>query len=836
MAKNSGKISKVTQSEPISSNGKSNAKSNGRLNGKTVQVLEKAKKWNAEEVIRDYRIAYQSRQASLLGRREVLSGKAKFGIFGDGKEVPQLAMAKAFQKGDIRSGYYRDQTFMFALDISNVKEFFAQMYAHADVIAEPSSAGRSMNGHFGTRSLNPDGSWKNMMQQYNSSSDVSPTGSQMPRLVGLAYASRLYRELKELKDLTQFSNNGNEIAFGTIGNASAAEGMFWEAVNAIGVLKSPAVISVWDDGYGISVSNEIQMTKNSVSEVLSGFQRKPGTKDGYDIHVVKAWDYPALVDTYKRAAETARTEHVPQLIHVIEVTQPQGHSTSGSHERYKSKERLQWEADFDAIARMREWMISEKLATAEQLDEFEKEDIALVRSWKEEAWQAYLQPIITEIHTVSHMLTEVANASVNSAEIHKINQELCSIREPFRKDYMSAIHKVLLITRNEAIPSKNQLVAWKIAQEATGAERYSSYLYSESKESALKGEVIPATYNEDSPMINGSEVMNACFDAALIRDPRVIAFGEDVGKIGDVNQGFAGLQAKHGDLRVSDTGIREVTIMGQAIGMAMRGLRPIVEIQYLDYLLYPLQIMSDDLATVQWRTKGGQKAPVIIRTRGHRLEGVWHSGSPMAGIINLVRGIHVCVPRNMTQAAGFYNLLLKADEPALIVEVLNGYRLKEKLPSNVGEYTVPLGVPEVIREGTDITVVTYGATCKTALDAADALAKTGISAEVIDVQTLLPFDIHGKIVESLKKTNRIVFVDEDVPGGTTAYMMREVLEMQNGYKYLDSAPRSLSAKEHRPAYGTDGNYFSKPEMEHIFECVYDVMNEANPTKFPVFYR
>lgn len=828
MAKNSGKTSKLTLEEQISTNGKSN--------GKVVQSIETKHKWNAEEVVRDYRIAFQSRQASLLGRREVLSGKAKFGIFGDGKEVPQLAMAKAFQKGDFRSGYYRDQTFMFALGISNVKEFFAQMYAHADVEAEPSSAGRSMNGHFGTRSLNPDGSWKNLMEQYNSSADVSPTGSQMPRLVGLAYASRLYRELDNLKELTEFSNKGNEVAFGTIGNASAAEGMFWEAVNAIGVLKSPAVISIWDDGYGISVSNEIQMTKNNVSEVLSGFQRKPGTNDGYDIHVVKAWDYAALMEVYELATETARREHVPQLIHVIEVTQPQGHSTSGSHERYKSKERLQWEADFDAIARMRQWMITEKITTAEQLDELEKEDIALVRSWKDEAWQAYLQPIISEIHSVSQMLSVVAESSQYSAEIHRINQELCSIREPFRKDYISAIHRVLLITRNEQIAAKQQLVDWKIIQEKIGAERYSSYLYSEADSSALKVNVIPPKYESESPLLNGSEVMNACFDAALTRDPRVIAFGEDVGKIGDVNQGFAGLQAKHGDLRVTDTGIREVTIMGQAIGMAMRGLRPIVEIQYLDYLLYPLQIMSDDLATVQWRTKGGQKAPVIIRTRGHRLEGVWHSGSPMAGIINLIRGIHVCVPRNMTQAAGFYNLLLKADEPALIVEVLNGYRLKEKLPSNIGEFTVPLGVPEILREGTDITVVTYGATCKIALDAAETLAKVGVSVEVIDVQTLLPFDIQGKIVDSLRKTNRIVFVDEDVPGGTTAYMMREVLEVQEGYKFLDSAPRTLAAKQHRPAYGTDGNYFSKPEMEHLFECVYDVMHEVNPKLFPIFYK
>lgn len=830
MAKTAKTIKKINDLDVIKQN------SNGKSNGKSSNSLVKTKKWNSDEVIQDYRIAFQSRQASLLGRREVLSGKAKFGIFGDGKEVPQLAMAKAFRKGDFRSGYYRDQTFMFALGMSNIKEFFAQMYAHADVEAEPSSAGRSMNGHFGTRSLNSDGSWKNLMEQYNSSADVSPTASQMPRLVGLAYASRLYRELDELKNLTEFSNNGNEVAFGTIGNASAAEGMFWEAVNAIGVLKSPAVISVWDDGYGISVSNEFQMTKNSVSEVLKGFQREPGTKDGYDIHVVKGWDYPALVEVYQRATETARLEHVPQLIHVIEVTQPQGHSTSGSHERYKSQERLQWEADFDAINRMREWMIAEKIATTEQLEHLEQEDISLVRSWKDEAWKNYLQPILDEIQTVSLYLTQIAHGSVYASEIQAINQELCSIREPFRKDYLSLIHKVLLLTRNEDIPAKLQLIEWRNAQEMIGKERYNSYLYSESKQSAINFDEIPAQYSEDSPLINGSEIMNACFDVALQHESRIIAFGEDVGQIGDVNQGFAGLQAKHGALRVSDTGIREVTIMGQAIGMAMRGLRPIVEIQYLDYLLYPLQIMSDDLATLQWRTKGGQKAPVIIRTRGHRLEGVWHSGSPMAGIINLIRGIHVCVPRNMTQAAGFYNLLLKADEPALIVEVLNGYRLKEKLPINIGEFTVPLGVPEIIREGSDVTLVTYGASCKIALDASETLASTGISVEVIDVQTLLPFDINGKIVESLRKTNRIIFLDEDVPGGTTAFMMREVLEVQNGYKFLDSEPRTLTAKAHRPAYGTDGNYFSKPEMEHVFECVYDMMNEVNPKKYPVFYR
>jgi pyruvate/2-oxoglutarate/acetoin dehydrogenase E1 component/TPP-dependent pyruvate/acetoin dehydrogenase alpha subunit len=797
---------------------------------------KKQSPWNRVEVLRDYRIASQSRQASLLGRREVLTGKAKFGIFGDGKEVAQLAMARAFRMGDFRSGYYRDQTFMFALEMSDVQKFFAQLYAHTDVEAEPSSAGRSMNGHFATRSLNPDGTWKILTEQYNSSADISPTGSQMPRLVGLGYASKLYREVEELRQFTQFSRNGNEAAFGTIGNASSAEGMFWEAINAIGVLGAPVVMSIWDDGYGISVPNKYQITKENLGEVLSGFQRAPGTKSGYDIHVVRGWDYPALVETYRLAAETARREHVPQLIHVIEVTQPQGHSTSGSHERYKSKERMEWETEFDGLKRMREWMIAEGLATAAELDEYEKEDVELVRGWKEAAWNAYIAPIREEIAHAAEIMDALAAASAAAAEVQAIRNELTGIREPFRRDTMAAIHKALLAVRTENLPQKQDLIALKSAINSRCQEFYGSNLHSETAEAARNVPVVAPVYAPDAPMVNGSEVMNACFDAALARDPRVLAFGEDLGQLGDVNQGFIGLQNKYGELRVADVGIREVTILGQAIGLAMRGLRPVAEIQYLDYLLYPLQIMSDDLATVQWRTKGGQKAPVIIRTRGHRLEGVWHAGSPMAGVINLVRGIHVCVPRNMTQAAGFYNLLLRSDEPALIVEVLNGYRLKEKLPANVGEFTVPLGVPEILRAGNDVTLVTYGACCRVALDSAVMLAKTGISVEVIDVQTLLPFDTERAIVRSLQKTNRIVFLDEDVPGGTTAYMMQQVIERQGGYKYLDAEPRTLSAKPHRPAYGTDGNYWSKPEAEHIFECVYDLMHESNPRQFPVFYR
>ena len=791
-----------------------------------------------EDLIKDLTLAIESRQASLLGRREVLSGKAKFGIFGDGKELPQLAWARAFQKGDFRSGYYRDQTFMFALGISSVKEFFAQLYAIPDPALEPASAGRSMNGHFATRSLNADGSWLNLKDQYNSSADISPTGSQMPRLVGLAYASRLYRSIDVLKHDNPFSNEGNEVAWGTIGNASAAEGMFWESVNAIGVLKSPAVISIWDDGYGISVPNEFQMTKSNVGELLSGFQRKPGSKDGYDVHTVKAWDYPALLEVYRKASHTARTEHVPQIIHVIEVTQPQGHSTSGSHERYKSKERLQWEQDFDGIARMKQWLLKEGVISELEIDNIEQEATARVKSWRDEAWKAYQEPILKDLQVagehIQSIITE-CNDSRISNELHLLLATLQGVREPFRRDIMGIVHKVLLATAGLALPSRNALIDWKSSLNELQHERYSSHLFSESAESAYGITHIPAQYDTQPTLVNGSEIMNACFDFHLNHDHRIVAFGEDVGQLGDVNQGFSGLQAKYGALRVSDTGIREATILGQGIGLAMRGLKPIIEIQYLDYLLYALQLMSDDLATVQWRTKGGQKAPAIIRTRGHRLEGVWHSGSPMAGIINLVRGIHVCVPRNMTQAAGMYSTLLQSDEPGLIVEVLNGYRLKEAMPSNMGEYTVPLGIPEILREGSDITLVTYGACCRIALEASEQLSSLGINVEVIDVQTLLPFDRSGSIVNSLKKTNRILFYDEDVPGGTTAYMMQEVLEKQNGFMHLDSKPVTLASKEHRPAYGTDGNFWSKAEAEHVVEAVYAIMHESNPGKYPQIF-
>lgn len=810
------------------------ANSNGKLTKVEALVLP------AEQIIRDYRIAYQSRQVSLLSRKEVMGGKAKFGIFGDGKEVPQVALAHAFRKGDFRSGYYRDQTLMFALGNCSILEYFAQLYAHAEIEAEPNSGGRGMNAHFATRSLHADGSWKNLMEMYNSSADVSPTGSQMPRLVGLGYASRLYRELEALKQFPQFSRNGDEIAFGTIGNASCAEGMFWEAVNAIGVLRAPVLLSIWDDEYGISVHNDYQVTKGNLSELLSGFQRPAKERDdgraGFELYQVKAWDYAALVETYLKAAEKVRAEHVPAIVHVIEVTQPQGHSTSGSHERYKTKARLDWEQEFDCLKQMREWIIAKGLATAQQLEEFEQEDFKLVADFRDQAWQAYSAPILHERREVARMIAELAEASAHKDELLHVKNKVLALAHPYRRELQAYLHEALFLSRAEVSPAKATALKWKNDYDATNRARYGEHLYNETASSALRVPEIKAVYSESSASLNGFEIVNACFDAALSREPRLVAFGEDLGRLGDVNQGFKGLQEKYGELRVSDTGIRECTILGQALGMAMRGLRPLAEIQYLDYILYALQIMSDDLATVQWRTRGGQRAPVIIRTRGHRLEGVWHSGSPMAGLIHLVRGMHVLVPRNLTQAAGFYNTLLQAEDPAVVVEVLNGYRLKERLPDNIATFTVPLGVPEILRAGSDVTVVTYGACCRLVLEAAEKLRQVGIEAEVIDVQSLLPFDVRGVIVESLKKTSRIVFVDEDVPGGTTAYMLQEVLEKQNGYRWLDSAPRTLPGKPHRPAYGSDGDYWSKPNVEQIFEAVYELMHEAAPERWPVFYR
>jgi pyruvate/2-oxoglutarate/acetoin dehydrogenase E1 component/TPP-dependent pyruvate/acetoin dehydrogenase alpha subunit len=729
-------------------------------------------------------------------------------------------MARAFRKGDWRSGYYRDQTFMLALGAATLDEFFAQLYAHADTERDPWSGGRSMNCHFATRLLNPDGSWRNQTETYNTSSDVSPTGSQMPRLIGLAYASKLYRELDELKEMTHFSRNGDEVAWGTIGNASCAEGLFWESLNAAGVMGIPMIVSIWDDGYGISVPNEHQITKSNLSELLKGFQREPRQKQGYDIYTVKAWDYPALCETYIAAASIVRMEHVPAIVHVTEVTQPQGHSTSGSHERYKSKERLEWEQEFDGLRKMRDWMIGQGITAAEEMERLEKEDLSAVREAQRRAWDAYRAEIDAEVKTVVGFLDRLGQKEISS--------ELQRIQAPYRRDAARALTAAIIAARDAAIPE--EIVEWRRNYLAAGDERYGSELYSD----APDAEAVPARYDEGAPLLNGFEIINHCFDHALRRDPRVFIFGEDVGKLGDVNQGCMGLQEKYGVWRVTDTGIREATILGQAIGAALRGLRPIAEIQYLDYLLYALQIMSDDLATTRWRTAGGQKAPVIVRTRGHRLEGIWHSGSPMAGIINLVRGMNVCVPRNMTQAAGFYNEALRSDDPALIIEVLNAYRVKEKLPANIGEFTVPFGVPQVLRSGSDVTLVSYGATLRIVQEAAELLATRGIEAEVIDVQTLLPFDIRGVISESVRKTSRVAFIDEDVPGGGTAYMLQQVVERDHAYDLLDSEPRTISAKPHRPAYGSDGDYWSKPNRETIFESVYEMLHEANPRRYPRF--
>ncbi len=789
-----------------------------------------------DEVLRDYELAHQSRLTSLIGRREVLSGKAKFGIFGDGKEVAQVAMAKAFRHGDFRSGYYRDQTLMFALGLSTIQEFFAQLYAHADVILEPSTAGRQMNGHFGTRLLDEVGQWRSQQENYNSSADTSPTGSQMPRLVGLAYASKLYRELESLRQFDQFSDGGNEIAFGTIGNASTAEGMFWEAINAVGVLKAPLLLSIWDDGYGISVPNEFQMTKGNISALLEGFRRDDEGSDGYELFTVEGWNYPLLVETYQQAAAIARRDHVPVIIHVTEMTQPQGHSTSGSHERYKTAERLEYEEKYDCLARMRAWMIGEGFATDEELKAMEAANKKVVEGIRRKAWKAYIDPIRNEVNAAADIMKRSCAGTSKARELQEIRKRLLRVQSPFRKHVLEAIRDALVALRAEEHPCRRELIAQKERLLQEGRERYNTHLYSVSDGSALQVPEVKAVYAPDARLVPGFELINKGFDLMLEREPRLIAFGEDIGVLGDVNQGFAGLQDKYGPLRVTDTGIRELTIVGQAIGMALRGLRPLAEIQYLDYLLYALQIMSDDLATLQWRTRGGQKAPVIIRTRGHRLEGVWHSGSPMASVINLVRGMRVLVPRNMTQALGFYNTLLLSDEPGLVVEVLNGYRLKEKLPKNLGEFTVPVGVPEVIREGEDVTVVTYGALCRIALGAAALLDEVGIDVELIDVQSLLPFDINGRILKSLKKTGRILFVDEDVPGGTTAYMMQQVIEKQGGFWWLDAEPQTLTAQAHRPAYGSDGDFWSKPNAEDIFESVYEMMNEADPARYPIFYR
>ncbi len=722
------------------------------------------------------------------------------------------------------------------LNSMSIQEFFAQLYAHADLEHEPSTGGRSMNSHFGSRFIKSDGSWRNQMDMYNVAGDVSPTAAQMPRTVGLAYASVVYRSIDELRHFKEFSNNGNEVTWASIGNASTSEGLFWESVNAIGVLQAPAVITVYDDGYGISVPNQFQMVKGNIHSILKGFQRErnvdPENQSGYDLYQVRGWDYPALIETFATAAEIAREHHIPALVHIYDVTQPQGHSTSGSHERYKSAERLKFEEEFDCVRKFKEWMLEQKVASEKEFAEWENEDYAIVENIRKRAWDSYLAPILDERNTVMDMLDEIASTSNQASVLHLLRDRLASLPAPLRRDIHSAVHEALRVLRLEANPSKEILIQWKNENDELNLERYGSHLYNGT---AVAVKEVKPIYSDASPTMMGFEVVNAAFDAILERDPRVIAFGEDVGFLGDVNQGFKGMQEKYGVLRVSDTGIREATILGQAIGMAMRGLRPICEIQYLDYVLYALQTLSDDLATLHWRTVGGQSAPVIIRTRGHRLEGIWHSGSLMAGIIHLVRGVNVLVPRDMTHAAGFYNTLLKADEPAVVVEVLNGYRVKERLPDNIGEFTVPLGVPEVIRSGSDVTIVTYGACCRIVLDAAEKLSKAGIEIEVIDVQSLLPFDIHGMIVESLKKTNRVIFIDEDVPGGTSAYMMQEVIEKQGGYFHLDSPAKTLSGKAHRPAYGSDGDYWSKPNVETVFDAVYEMMNEVDPNQYSVIH-
>ena len=789
-----------------------------------------------EEVLNDFRLAWESRHASLMGRKEVFMGKAKFGIFGDGKELAQLAMAKSFQNGDFRSGYYRDQTFMFAIGQLTIQEYFAQLYAHTDVNADPASAGRLMNGHFATRMLDEAGKYVNLTNSKNSSSDISPTAAQMPRLVGLAFASKLFRENKELnqKDFEQYSINGNEVAFGTIGNASTSEGLFYESINAAGVLQIPMLISIWDDHYGISVPQEFHTTKGSISEALAGFQRTTDKK-GYEILTVNGWDYEALIDSYSKASKISREEHVPTMVHVTEMTQPQGHSTSGSHERYKSKARLEWEAEYDCLNQFKKYILSNKIASTSELDEIEEDAKHKVKEAKEAAWKAFIGEIKSEQKEVLYLLEQLAETSENKQAINEIAQVLKSTMNPLRLDNIKAVKKSLRLEIKTAGEAKHKLINWLKAMHEQGHDRFSSHLHSQSDESALKVAVIPPVYSTDPKKVDGREVLQACFDAALARDPRIFAFGEDVGKIGDVNQAFAGLQEKYGDLRVMDTGIRECTIIGQGIGTALRGLRPIAEIQYLDYLLYAIQILSDDLACLQYRTKGGQKAPLIIRTRGHRLEGVWHSGSPMGMILHAIRGIYVLVPRNMTQAAGFYNTMLQSDDPALIIECLNGYRLKESLPENVGEFTIPLGQPEIIREGSDVTIVTYGSMCRVVMDAANQLAEQGISCEVIDVQTLLPFDIDHSIVESIKRTNRVIFADEDVPGGATAFMMQKVLEEQKAYRFLDAQPITITANEHRPAYASDGDYFSKPQTENVYDQVYEMMHEFDPEKFPALY-
>lgn len=776
-----------------------------------------------DEVLQDYRWACISRETSLLGRKEVLTGKAKFGIFGDGKEVAQVAMAKFFQPGDFRSGYYRDQTFMFASGLATVEQFFAQLYANPNLEQEPFSAGRQMNGHFATRWVNEQGEWLDLANRKNISSDIAPTAGQMTRGLGLAFASKCFRNVKELQQFSDLSNNGNEVCFCTIGDASTSEGHFWETINAAGVLQVPLVVFVWDDGYGISVPKKYQTTKASISEALAGFQKEEGT-NGINIYKVKGWDYAALCETFEEGIRIARETHTPTVFHVEEITQPQGHSTSGSHERYKSKERLEWERQWDGLAKMRQWIIANALASEEQLAHIEQDAKEHVREQKNAAWNNYLNPIKAQVAKTIDLLNDVAaKHSAVAASIQPLVTELSSIREPLRRDVMRVISAALnIVGDHDAV---YWLKDYYQDLQKENQSLYNTHLMNEGEKSALKVAAVKPSYDSDAPTLNGFEVLNQYFDQIFASNPKLFAFGEDLGYIGDVNQGFSGLQAKYGADRIFDTGIRELTIMGQGIGLAMRGLRPIAEIQYLDYLLYGLQPLSDDVATLHYRTKGQQSCPIIVRTRGHRLEGIWHSGSPMGMVINSLRGMHVCVPRNMVQAVGMYNTLLRSNDPGIVVECLNGYRLKEKLPNNLLEYTVPLGIPEVVKEGTDVTLVTYGSTLRIVMEAAQMLEKQGISCEVVDVQTLLPFDVEHKILDSLKKTNRIAFIDEDVPGGAAAYMFNKVMEEQGGYRWLDVAPKTITAKAHRPAYGSDGDYFSKPNAEEIESVVKKMMTE-----------
>ena len=803
---------------------------------KKTSILEKLN-IDKDSILDDYRLGYESRNASLIGRREVLTGKAKFGIFGDGKEVAQLAMAKVFQNGDWRSGYYRDQTFMMATDNLSLEQFFGQLYGDTSLEANPDNSGRLMNNHFATRLLDENGDWYDQTKQKNTSADISPTAGQMPRLLGLALASKVYRQVEVLKEAKKFSVNGNEVAFGTIGDASTSEGHFWETLNAAGVLDVPLAMFVWDDDYGISVHKKHQTVKQSISEALEGFRRENGS--GFEIYKVEGWNYEKMLEIFHEGVEKARKEHIPVLFHVVELTQPQGHSTSGSHERYKSKERLQWEEEHDGLKMMRDWIEKRNFADSEELDTIEQESAKKAKEARKAAWKHFTKPLKQKQKELLNVMDISSCNCAQSIKIDQMKQEINQVAEPIRKDVISQGKKMMRLICDSCSQPENSLrtnvTEWLNKEIQEGKEAYSSHLYAENDRSAVKIPFVEPEYSEESNPVPGREILRDNFDYIFEHNSNALIFGEDVGKIGGVNQSLEGMQEKYGEMRVSDTGIREASIIGQGIGMALRGLRPIAEIQYFDYLLYGLQVVSDDLATLHYRTKGGQKAPMIISTRGHRLEGIWHSGSPLSMVINSIRGVNVLVPRNMTQAAGFYNTMMKADEPALIIEPLNGYRLKEERPLNIGEFTTPVGVPEVLKEGKDVTLVTYGSCVRIAQDAEKQLADFGVDVELVDVQSLLPFDINHKIVESLKKTSKIVFFDEDVPGGATAFMMQKVIEDQKGYRYLDSEPLTVTAQSHRPAYSTDGDYFSNPNAEDVFEAVYNLMHEYNPAKYPKIF-